>query len=987
MAGNIKGITIEFDGNTTKLSKALSDIKEKSKGINNALKSVNNALKFNPKNTELLAQKQTLLKDKIQATKDRLEAFKEAQKTMDAGKIDKTSKEYLEVRRNIIQCESQLKTFQAELKRTDSTAAKLGRALSDIKNRSKAVDSALKNVNKALKLDPRNVELLAQKQTLLKEKIQLTKDKLEAFKAAQKSMDAQGVDKTSKEYMDVRRNIIECESELKKFNGELKRTSAAASVVGQIGSKFQATGQKIKEAGRKFQYISIGAGLAFGKAAKDTAEYEKALAKVSTISDESQVPIKKLGQEILKLSNTYGLSSTELSEATYQALSASIQTKDVAKFVETSAKLAKTGFLETNEAVDVLTTTINAYGYKAKDAGAISDKLIEIQNRGKVTVQELANNMGQVIPTAAALGVNFNNLGAAYIVMTKKGIDAANATTYTRAMLNELSKDGSKVSGVLREKTGKSFSELMKSGKSLGDVLNILYDATGRNGTEFKNLWGNVRAGSGALALVQGDANAFNEALGQIQGSTGNVNRALEKMKTAGASFKKIFNALKNIVTIVTGALAEKLAPVISFVADKITGFANTLADLQGKHDGLLAAIGAVLPILAAIAPVLLITGTMMEKFGSSLSTIARIAPGFSGALGKAFGFLKANPILLVVAALAALALMIGKTGMSAEQVSNKVAGFVNSAVNMINGIVSKLPEIINSLIKGLITMLPALVRGAVTLYIGLVQALPKILPALIQGLIQLITMGIQTLPAMMPIVINAAILLFMEIVKAIPAIAVALFQAMPQVLNAILAGLQPVIGIVGNIFTNAKNTILNIWNSIKATATSVWNAIKSAITSPISAAYNAVSNIIQRIRSLFNFTWKLPHLKLPHVSISGGFSLKPLKVPHFDLKWYKEGGIFDKPTIAGIGEAGSEAVLPTHKLDKFLNDAVVRVTAQRDTEIVSALGQILLAIQNMDAGMADKLKVYLNTGQLVSETAPMFDEALGKLAYRKARG
>lgn len=848
MAGNIKGITIEFDGNTTKLSKALSNIKEKSKGVDSALRNVNRLLKFNPKNTELLAQKQTILKDKIQATKDRLEAFK----------------------------------------------------------------------------------------------------------AAQKSMDAQGVDKTSKEYMDVRRNIIECESELKKFNGELKRTSAAASVVGQIGSKFQTTGQKIKEAGRKFQYISIGAGLAFGKAAKDTAEYEKALAKVSTISDESQVPIKKLGKEILKLSNTYGLSSTELSEATYQALSASIQTKDVAKFVETSAKLAKTGFLETNEAVDVLTTTINAYGYKAKDAGTISDKLIEIQNRGKVTVQELANNMGQVIPTAAALGVNFNNLGAAYIVMTKKGIDAANATTYTRAMLNELSKDGSKVSGILREKTGKSFSELMQSGKSLGDVLNILYDATGRNGTEFKNLWGNVRAGSGALALVQGDANAFNEALGQIEGSTGNVERALKKMKTAGTSFKKIFNALKNIMTIVTGALAEKLAPVISFVADKITGFANALADLQGKHDGLLAVIGAVLPILAAIAPVLIITGTLMEKFGTSLSTIARIAPRFSGALGKAFGFLKANPILLVVAALAALALMIGKTGISAEQVSNKVAGFVNSAVNMINGIVSKLPEIINSLINGLITMLPALVQGAVTLYMGLVQALPKILPALIQGLIQLITIGIQTLPAMIPIVINAAILLFMEIVKAIPAIAVALFQAMPQVLNAVLVGLQPVIGIVGNIFTNAKNTILNIWNSIKATATSVWNAIKSAITNPISAAYNAVSNIIQRIRSLFNFTWKLPHLKLPHVSISGGFSLKPLKVPHFDLKWYKEGGIFDKPTIAGIGEAGSEAVLPTHKLDKFLEEAVLRTKGSERTD--ELLETMILLMQSMMRDMPIKM-------------------------------
>ena len=894
---------------------------------------------------------------------------------------------------------------------------KLETALKNVKAQGKNVESSLKNVNKALKFNPNNTELLTQKLTLLKERIQTTKDRLEAFKAAQKSMDADGVDKTSKEYMEVRRNIIECESKLKTFNAELKRTQAAVSVVGQLGTNFQDTGKKIKEAGRNFKYISIAAGLAFRKSAMDTAEFEKSLAKVSTISDETQVPVKQLGKEILKLSNTYGLSSTELSEATYQALSASIQTKDVAEFVETSAKLAKTGFLETNEAVDVLTTTINAYGYKAKDAGAISDKLIEIQNRGKTTVKELSENLGQVIPTAAALGVNFDNLGASYIVMTKKGINAANATTYTRAMLNELSKDGSRASQILREKTGKSFSELMKSGKSLGDVLNILYDATGKNGTEFKNLWGNVRAGSGALALVQGDANAFNEALGQIKGSTGNVDRALKKMQTVGVSFNKIFNALKNIMVIVTGALAEKLAPAISFVSDKMTSFANAITDLQGKHDGLLAALGAILPILAAIAPALLIAGTLIEKFGIALSTIAKIAPGFSGALGKAFGFLKANPIILVVAALAALALMISKTGMSAEELSGKIAGFVNSAVNVITGIISQLPTILNAIISGLIAMLPALVNGAVTLFMALVQAIPQIIPPLINAIVQLVNALVAQLPTLIPLLINgaislfmalvqaipqilplliaafiqliiifagqlptlipvllnAAIMLFMAIVQAVPQIIVALVQALPQILAAIIQGLAPIGGIVGGIFNAVKQTIIDVWNNIKqsisdlissikgaisdkfneikSTASSIWEGIKSAIVSPVESALSKVKEVISKLKAAFKFKWKLPDLKLPHIKIIGKFSLKPPKAPHFSLKWYKEGGIFDKPTIAGIGEAGSEAVLPTHKLDKFLSDAVNRVGGEQNGEMLNILVRILNKLENAENG------------------------------------
>lgn len=119
MAGNIKGITIEFKGDTTSLGKALKDIRTQASGVDKDLKAVNRALKFNPGNTELIAQKQQLLRTKVQQTKDSLDALKAAQKTLDAEGVDKSSSEYMTLRRRIIETESQLKHFGAELKKLD----------------------------------------------------------------------------------------------------------------------------------------------------------------------------------------------------------------------------------------------------------------------------------------------------------------------------------------------------------------------------------------------------------------------------------------------------------------------------------------------------------------------------------------------------------------------------------------------------------------------------------------------------------------------------------------------------------------------------------------------------------------------------------------------------------------------------------------------------------------------------------------------------
>lgn len=133
MAGNIKGITIEFRGDTTKLDKALRQINKETKDIDKELKDVNKALKFNPRNIELWKQKQQLLTQKVNETKEKLNLLKDAQKKMDASGVDKNSQEYRELQREIITTESKLKNFKNQLREVGNVRLKvLSESLKDV---------------------------------------------------------------------------------------------------------------------------------------------------------------------------------------------------------------------------------------------------------------------------------------------------------------------------------------------------------------------------------------------------------------------------------------------------------------------------------------------------------------------------------------------------------------------------------------------------------------------------------------------------------------------------------------------------------------------------------------------------------------------------------------------------------------------------------------------------------------------------------------
>ena len=144
MAGNIKGITIEFRGDTTQLDKALRQVDKETSQIDNELKKVNTALKFNPTSVELWKQKQTLLTQKIKETGDKLKVLKDAQKQMDTKGVDKNSAEYRNLQREIIETESKLKTFKSQLKSIGSAK------LSALGAQFKAIGQKMTSIGKTL---------------------------------------------------------------------------------------------------------------------------------------------------------------------------------------------------------------------------------------------------------------------------------------------------------------------------------------------------------------------------------------------------------------------------------------------------------------------------------------------------------------------------------------------------------------------------------------------------------------------------------------------------------------------------------------------------------------------------------------------------------------------------------------------------------------------------------------------------------------------
>ena len=459
--------------------------------------------------------------------------------------------------------------------------------------------------------------------------------------------------------------------------------------------------------------------------------FESAMAKVGTIADTAKVPLESLSSQVLQVSGDMHIGANEIAEAAYQAISAGQDTGNAVAFAGQASMLATAGFTSTTSAVDILTTALNAYGKGADEAGHVSDVLLTTQNLGKTSVDELAGSMGRVIPLAAAYNVSMENLSSGLAIMTANGIATAEASTYTKSMLNELGDTGSSVGKILKQQTGRSFAELNADGKSLGDVLQVLYDSVGGNATKFAGLWSSVEAGTGALSLASSGADKFNGVLQQMQADSGLTQTAYDTMTdTMAYKLDGVKTNAQNLGTALFDAVSGRLGEAVTLAG----GYLQTLSESvqQNGIAGLAQGLAAVFTDLTTnIGPQLLQTGIdLLGKLGEGLVT--------------------GIPQLLAQALPVAASLASGLRENAGQLVDAGIQFILNLATGLMNGLptmITYLPGIVSD-IAGIINdnapkLLVAGVQLIVTLGQGLIQAIPTLvenIPQILMAVANVIT-------------------------------------------------------------------------------------------------------------------------------------------------------------------------------------------------------------------------------------------------------
>ena len=324
-------------------------------------------------------------------------------------------------------------------------------------------------------------------------------------------------------------------------------------------------------------------------------ELGDSVAKASTLFGDVVVDTNNLTTQIRELSNESGLAASTIGASLYQALSAGVDVTNqmgiATEFLESSSKLARAGFTDMSTAVEATIKTINAYGLEMDQVERIQKILMQTQNKGITTVGELGGYLAQVTPVAAQFGVTFENVGAAMGTLTSQGVRTRIAVTQLSALFLELGKagtEGAKALDVAARNanfTTGNFSELMKSGMSLGEVLNILSDEAKASGKTLMDVFSSAEAGKAAVAMTGKMADRMSSNFQSMSTEADLLQEGYDKvMSTMVAKTEVLGIKIQNLKGLVGEVLAPSVILITSYIDDWVTANSKLLAQNLTKY-------------------------------------------------------------------------------------------------------------------------------------------------------------------------------------------------------------------------------------------------------------------------------------------------------------------------------------------------------------------------------------------------------------------
>lgn len=662
--------------------------------------------------------------------------------------------------------------------------------------------------------------------------------------------------------------------------------------IGKVGKKFGDLSADMKKTGdtinKAVAGIGIAAGAAAGKSLMAFRDFETGMNEVFTLlPGTTQAAFDDINADVLKLSKEIGRLPEDIIPALYDSLSAGIPPDNVFAFLETANKLAVGGATELGIAVDGLTTVVNAFGSDVISVGEASDIIFTAVKGGKTTVEQLSKAMFNVAPIAASMGIEFGNVTAAVATLTASGTPTSVAMTQIRAALSELAKPTSKISKLFTELTGKSFEEFIASGGDLKEGFDIIKAGAKANNKPLAEYVGSVEALGAIQTLTGKGSEKFASELVAAANAVGATDAAFEQ---GSQGIGLVLEKLKASFQVLQIEIGQKLAPLLIdaidnikkrfdeirpglenfvknvksfFSSDQVVNTITKLKDAFQKLQERLAPVIDKIQEFFRANPKVAFTSLAVVIGGILLASVISLASAFAALF---------SPVTLIIGAIAALAGGFRFAYDNVEVFRNFVDNSISFLKNLFNNFINffksdgfvgafiqgldfvKLQfENLKTVFKGVVDFLKALFTGDVS---GAVDSLKDIF----KGLLSFFKNNWNLFGTLKDVFLNA--------------------------LSKTKDFLVPKLKEFGQNFTETISTVL------KTSAGVVMEGVKFVFNKVI----DKINGFIDKLNSGLGFSFF-------------GIDIDPPDLPN--IPQLAEGGIVTKPTLAMIGEAGTEAVIP----------------------------------------------------------------------------
>lgn len=377
----------------------------------------------------------------------------------------------------------------------------------------------------------------------------------------------------------------------------------------------------------KAALVAGGAVVAgFGLAIREASQFETRMRNVNSIMKQSESEFRNTSEAVLDISRRVPQAATTLADGLYDIASSGFQGSEGLQVLEASAIAATAGMSDTATAAKSITGILNAYGMEASEAGDISDILFQTVNVGVITFEELAASVGDWVGTAAALKVPVDEASAALAAMTLSGIGAAEASTALNRVMQSFIKPSEDMTAQIQD-LGYESGVAMVEALGLRGAVMAIEEATGGSVEETANLYREVRAIKGVLALTAADGANYASTFGAITDETARADAAQQAYEEQSKAFSVQLDLAKSSVSAVAIEIGTFFLPAMTTAAEVVAGLADGFSVLPGPLQTIVIAFAGVSGAVALVGGAAIVAAPKVMAFKTSLDAMAVSAP------------------------------------------------------------------------------------------------------------------------------------------------------------------------------------------------------------------------------------------------------------------------------------------------------------------------------------------------------------------------